>query len=99
MGDEGQAVDKPVDDMPSVAASSGEPTSAPVDSVINRRSRWISSLAALRYVNSVSRDEEIKTRDSDRATAISLLVMCIAALICLVVPELEAHRVGFVIGA
>jgi len=102
MCDEGQAVNKSVDDPSSVTVQpspSGDANKAPVDSVINRRSRWISAFSALRYVNSVSRDEEIKTRDSDRATSIALLVCCVAALICLLVPSLEAHRVGFVVAA
>lgn len=69
------------------------------ESVINRRSRWISSLAALRYVSSVSNDNEIKVRDSDRATTIALLVCCVAALSSLVIPQLEQHRHAFVLAA
>jgi RsiW-degrading membrane proteinase PrsW (M82 family) len=69
------------------------------ESVINRRSRWASSLAALRYVTSVSLDNEVKTRDSDRATAIALLVICAGALIALVMPQAESHRVAFALAA
>ena len=68
-------------------------------SVINRRTRWNSSLAALRYVSNVQKDEEIKVRDSDKATAISLLFCCAGALVCLLVPGLEVHRVTFVLAA
>lgn len=100
MGDEGQAVNKTTDDAPSSdVAPAGEPPRAPVDSVVNRRSRWISAMAALSYVNSVSRDEEIKTRDSDRATSIALFICCVAAFACLVVPALENYRIGFVLAA
>ncbi len=67
--------------------------------VSQRRSRWLSSLAALRYVSGVQKDNEIKVRDSDKATAISLLLCCAAALVCLVVPGFEAYRVTFVLAA
>lgn len=70
-----------------------------IDSVLNRRTRWGSSFAALRYVSSVQKDEEIKVRDSDKATAISLLFCCAGALVCLVVPGFETHRVTFVVAA
>src|SRR5476651_2449964 len=70
-----------------------------VDSVVNRRSRWSSSLAALRYVSTVQKDNEIKVRDSDKATAISLLLCCAVALICLIVPGFEAFRVTIVLAA
>ncbi len=69
------------------------------DSVVNRRSRWMSSFLALRYVESVSKDDDIKVRDSDRATSIALLVCCFAALACLLIPQLETHRIDFVLAA
>ena len=102
MGDEGEAVNKPADEAPSAqtaAAADAPKQTSLIDSVINRRSRWISAMAALRYVNSVSGDEEIKVRDSDRYTSIALLVCCVLSLICLVVPEFEAQRIGCVIAA
>jgi len=73
------------------------PKAAVDASVINRRTRWGSSLAALRYVGSVQKDEEIKVRDSDKATAISLLFCCAGALVCLIIPSLEQHRVTFIL--
>jgi hypothetical protein len=91
MGDEGQALDKPATTTPADKIE--------IHSVINRRSRWLSSIAALRYVGSISKDDDIKVRDSDRATAIALLVCCVAALSCLLVPQLESHRVDFVLAA
>lgn len=91
--------DKPQSDTSSAAAKPTETAKFSVDSVINRRSRWGSSLAALRYVSSVQKDEEIKVRDSDKATAISLLLCCAGALVCLVVPGFEMHRVTFVLAA
>lgn len=92
MGDEGQALDKP-----STGTTPAEKIE--IHSVINRRSRWLSSIAALKYVGSISKDDDIKVRDSDRATAIALLICCVAALSCLLVPQLEAHRVDFVLAA
>jgi len=94
MGDEGQAVDKPVSNTPAGGVEKIE-----IHSVINRRSRWLSSLAALKYVSSIAQDDEIKVRDSDRATAIALLMCCVGALACLLVPQFEAHRVDFVLAA
>jgi glucan phosphoethanolaminetransferase (alkaline phosphatase superfamily) len=101
MGEEGQAINKPADEGSTATGTSntGENVRPKTDSVINRRSRWLSSMAALRYVNSVSRDDEIKVRDSDRATAIALLVCCFAALACLLIPQLEKHRINFVVAA
>ncbi len=83
------------------AASEGQSNTVKmtVDSVVNRRSRWSSSLAALRYVSSVQKDNGIKVRDSDKATAISLLLCCAVALVCLVVPGFESFRVTFVLAA
>lgn len=96
MADEGQVVNNPVEDS---SASADMQQAAQMDSVINRRSRWISSLAALRYVSSVHGDDDIKVRDSDRATTIALLVCCVIALACLVFPQLEQHRITFVVAA
>jgi hypothetical protein len=92
MGDEGQALDKP-------ATATTPAEKIEIHSVINRRSRWLSSIAALKYVGSISKDDDIKVRDSDRATAIALLICCVAALSCLLVPQLESHRVDFVLAA
>jgi hypothetical protein len=100
MGEEGQAVNKTSGET-DIGNTKTEVDALRVsaDSVINRRSRWLSSLSALRYVGSVAKDEDIKVRDSDRATAIALLICCFAALACLLIPQLEAHRIGFVLAA
>lgn len=86
------------------AKPDGEPVAASVetvkintDQVINRRSRWLSAAAALRYVNGVQKDNDLKVRDSDKATAIALLCCCFVALLCLVVPQLEDFKVVFVL--
>lgn len=66
------------------------------DDIIKRRSRWESSLAALRYVSSVARDADVKTRDSDKATSVALLITCVVALISIAVPFLAPWRLGLV---
>lgn len=72
---------------------------AAADQVVNRRSRWVSSAAALRYVSSIQKDHDIRVRDSDKATAIALLACCFIALVCLAVPAFENFRVPFVLAA
>lgn len=64
-----------------------------------RRSRWNSSWAALRYVSSLSRDDDIKIRDSDRITSVCLLIGSILTIIALVAQPLAAHRLTLLIAA
>ena len=66
-------------------------------SIIQRRSRWYSSLAALRYVNSLSRDDDVRVRDSDRATSIFLGIAIALTVVSGLVPQLAPHRVAFVL--
>lgn len=88
MGDESQAAKQTSDSV----------DQAHVDSVVNRRSRWLSAMAALRYCKNVSRDGDIQVRDSDRVTAIALLICCAAALVCVLpIPSLEPYRMAFVV--
>lgn len=62
-----------------------------------RRSRWESSFAAVRYINSLGRDEEVKVRDSDRATTIFLLVASILTVLSLVIKPFAGMRLQFVL--
>src|SRR5262249_11889827 len=73
----------------------------PAEEMVKRRVCLQSSLAAWRYVNSVGRDNEVKVRDTDRATSVALLIVCVAALLALVVPFdwMVQHRVPFVMAA
>jgi hypothetical protein len=71
--------------------------SNPGGGIVQRRSRWYSSLAALRYVNSLSKDDDVRVRDSDRATSIFLLIGAILTIVSLVVPQLAPHRVPLVL--
>lgn len=81
---------------PKVNGSAEETLKLPAEEMVKRRSRWQSSLAALRYINSVSQDNEVKVRDSDRATSLTLLIVCVIALVSLVAPFLAPWRIGFV---
>jgi hypothetical protein len=84
---------------PSTAAKAPEPEQTlklSSEEFVKRRSRWQSSLAALRYVSSIARDSDVKLRDSDRSTSIALLIVCAFALAALVVPQLATWRVGLV---
>ncbi len=66
------------------------------DQIIKRRSRWQSSLAALRYIDGITKDHEVKLRDTDRATSLALLVVCVFACISMFVPQLSSHRIPLV---
>lgn len=66
------------------------------DQIVKRRSRWQSSLAAIRYIDGISKDNEVKLRDTDRATSLALLVVCIFACLSMFLPQLSAHRVPLV---
>ena len=69
------------------------------DSIVNRRSRWYSSLTAFRYVRSLSKDEDVRIRDSDRITGIFLLVAAGLTGLSLLLPQLAAHRLAFVLAS
>src|SRR5215469_2411473 len=56
-------------------AASGSPT------LNKRRSRWETSMIAFRYVQSVSADDGIRIRDSDKATSIALAIATICLLL------------------
>ncbi len=79
-------------------SGAGNPNYAnPGGGIVQRRSRWYSSLAALRYINSLSKDDDVRVRDSDRATSISLLIGAIFTVVSLIVPQLAPHRVPLVL--
>jgi hypothetical protein len=65
--------------------------------ITQRRSRWHSSLTAFRYVNSLSRDDEVKVRDTDRATSIALLVVSILTVLSLIIRPFATHRLDLLL--
>ena len=44
------------------------------------------------YVNSISQDEGVKVRDSDRATSISLMIVSIVTVGAMLIEPLAPHR-------
>lgn len=107
MTEEGQAADKAAEEKKESkvgndggsskgGAAADETLKLPAEEMVKRRNRWQSSLAALRYVASVSRDNDVKLRDTDRATSLALLIVCLFALTTLILPQLAEHRAAFV---
>ncbi|HEY9716764.1 MAG TPA: hypothetical protein V6C69_04820 [Trichormus sp.] len=88
---------------PSASTGSGaadsKSSSEPAESagLVHRRSRWYSSMAALRYVSSLSKDDDVRVRDSDRATAIALLISSILTVLSLVFKPFASHRLALVL--
>jgi hypothetical protein len=80
--------------LPLPDSAAGEPKSGGISM---RRSRWESSFAAIRYINSLGRDEEVKVRDSDRATTIFLLLASILTVLSLVIKPFAGMRLHFVL--
>jgi hypothetical protein len=54
-----------------------------------RRSSWESSLAAIAYINELARQPELKMRQSDRVTALSLFLATLATILCLLLHKLN----------
>jgi hypothetical protein len=65
--------------------------------ITQRRSRWHSSMTAFRYVNSLSRDDEVKVRDTDRATSIALLVVSVLTVLSLIIRPFATHRLDLLL--
>jgi hypothetical protein len=59
---------------------------------IKRKSRWITTLLALQYVTSISKDNYVRLRVSDRVTSIALLLAVILAVSSLVFRPLADVR-------
>ncbi|HNB24483.1 MAG TPA: hypothetical protein PKZ32_18820 [Candidatus Melainabacteria bacterium] len=76
---------------------SAQTAEAPKSGIAMRRSRWESSFAAVRYINSLGREEEVKVRDSDRATTIFLLLASILTVLSLVIKPFAGMRLQFVL--
>src|SRR5579885_1869684 len=72
--------------VPAGGGSPNDTLKLGADEMIKRRSRWQSSLAALRYVSSISQDNEVQLRDSDRATSLWLVIVCILAALSIILP-------------
>jgi len=66
--------------MPGELSDHTDHTSEP-GGINQRRSRWETSGKALKYLGSISRDDGLKIRDTDRATSIALLTATILIVI------------------
>ena len=67
------------------------------EGVFKRRSLFKASMESLKYVNSISQDEAVKVRDSDRATSIALLITSIATVAAMVIKQAASHRIPLLI--
>lgn len=67
------------------------------EGVFKRRSLWKASLASFKYVNSISQDEAVKVRDSDRATSIALLITSVGTVLAMLIKQAAAHRIPLLI--
>lgn len=95
------ATSSPQESTPKSEVGSGSDANKPDQdggSILHRRSRWESSLAAIKYISTISKDDEIQVRDSDRATSIALLLMSILSAVSLLVPALSKHIVALILG-
>jgi hypothetical protein len=91
------ATDEPKTDAAPITAPAPADERSADEGIVQRRSRWYSSLAALRYISGLSRDDDVKVRDSDRATSISLLIASILTVLSLLFPPLAPHRLALVL--
>ena len=62
-----------------------------------RRSPWQASLAAINYINEIKKQPEFKVRQTDKITAISLLLSAMATLLCLMLRRLSGLSFVFTI--
>jgi hypothetical protein len=54
-------------------------------------------LDSFRYVNSISQDEAVKVRDSDRATSIWLMIVSIFTVLAMLFEPLAPHRMPLLV--
>ena len=76
------------------AADSGDNA---VSGVLKRRSVMRACVESFQYVTSISHDEHVTVRDSDRATSIFLMIMSILTVVAMVFEPLAAQRLPFLI--
>lgn len=84
----------------STAGSSAASESKPVDAsqaVFKRRPLLRACLDSFNYVNSISQDEAVKVRDSDRATSIWLMIVSILTVGAMLIEPLAPHRMPLLV--
>lgn len=82
---------------PASPPAAGAPPQPGQGGLAQRRSRWESSAAAMRYITNLTRDDEVRVRDSDRATTIFLLLSTILTVLSLVVKPFAGMRLQLVL--
>ncbi len=65
--------------------------------VFKRRSVIRACVDSWQYVNSISHDEAVTVRDSDRATSIFLMIMSIATVLMMIFEPLAPQRLPFLV--
>jgi hypothetical protein len=65
--------------------------------VLKRRKLLRACLDSFRYVNSISQDEAVKVRDSDRATSIWLMIVSIFTVLAMLFEPLAPHRMPLLV--
>ena len=95
---EADSKDEAVESNASSSEEKAEETKdAQPQGVFKRRSLYKASIESLKYVNSISQDEAVKVRDSDRATSIALLITSIATVAAMIIKQAAAHRIPLLI--
>jgi hypothetical protein len=65
--------------------------------VLKRRKLIRACLDSFHYVNSISQDEAVKVRDSDRATSIWLMIVSIFTVLAMLFEPLAPHRMPLLV--
>jgi hypothetical protein len=88
---------KPSESGKSTPSAAGPIYVDTADTLVKRRPRLASSLAALQYISSISRDNYVHLRVSDRLTSVTLLLASILAVLSLVFHPLAKIRLPLAI--
>jgi hypothetical protein len=82
------------------ASPSEKPAEAKIDAsqaVFKRRPLIRACMDSFNYVNSISQDEGVKVRDSDRATSIWLMIVSIVTVGAMLIEPLAPHRMPLLV--
>ncbi|MBX3076658.1 hypothetical protein KF707_18975 [Candidatus Obscuribacterales bacterium] len=84
-------------DKPEAAVPSTDAKPAEAQGVFKRRPLFKACLDSFNYVNSISQDEAVKVRDSDRATSIWLMIVSIVTVGAMLIEPLAPHRMPLLV--
>jgi hypothetical protein len=99
MSDEKENVDSGKDaEKAEAAAESGDVKAVDASQAVFKRRPLIRAcLDSFSYVNSISQDEAVKVRDSDRATSIWLMIVSIVTVGAMLIEPLAPHRMPLLV--